>query len=290
MRTAIVTDTNSGMSVSEGREREIFVLPMPVIVDGKDYREGKDVSFQDVFRAMRDGKRVSTASPSPGELKALWDSIFEEGYEEIVYIPMSSGLSSSYSQAALLAETYEGRVYVVDNHRISLTQYESVLDAKAFADRGKTGAEIKDILEANTYGATIYLTVESIEYLRKSGRVTPAALALAAFLKIKPILTIQGEKLDAFAKARGMRAAMKKMLDATAADLKQKYPDTPKQKILVGAAGTLVQEEEVGQWSSRVREAFPDYTFLYHPLSCSVACHTGPGAVGTGFVAMERYA
>ncbi|MBQ9063372.1 MAG: DegV family EDD domain-containing protein [Eubacterium sp.] len=149
MRTAIVTDTNSGMSVPEGKERGIFVLPMPVIVDGKDYREGKDVSFQDVFRAMEAGKRVSTASPSPGELKALWDSIFEEGYEEIVYIPMSSGLSSSYSQAALLAETYEGRVYVVDNHRISLTQYESVLDAKAFADEGKTGAAIREILEKN---------------------------------------------------------------------------------------------------------------------------------------------
>ncbi|MBR2189041.1 MAG: DegV family protein [Eubacterium sp.] len=290
MHTGVVTDTNSGMSVREGQERGIYVLAMPVIVDGKVYHEGQDVSFQELFQAMEAEKQVSTSSPSPLELQEVWDRAFADGCDELVYIPMSSGLSSSCEQAKLLAEQYDGRVYVADNHRISLTQYESVLDAKAMADNGKSAAEIKERLEDNTYGATIYLTVDSLDYLRKSGRITAAAHALAALLKIRPILTIQGEKIDAFAKARGIRSAMRKMIEATAQDLREKFQEIPKKKILIGAAGTLVRQEDIDQWSERVRAAFPGYTFLYHPLSCSVACHTGPGAVGTGFVIMDRVA
>ena len=288
MRTAIVTDTNSGMSVKEGEDRGIFVLPMPVIIDGQMHLEGVDVSYSEVFRAMADHKTVSTSQPSLGEVHELWDRVFREGFDEIVYIPMSSGLSSSCSSARGLAEQYDGKVHVVDNHRISLTLYESVLDAKALADKGKTAEEIQTRLEEQTSDATIYLTVNSVEHLKKSGRITDAAIKIAKLLKIKPVLTIQGEKLDAFAKTRGMLAAERKMLAATEHDLNERFRDTPKKHVLVGAAGTLLTEEEIERWSDKIKKAFPGYPYLYHPLSCSIACHTGPGAMATGFVYMDR--
>ncbi len=288
MRTAIITDTNSGMSVEEGWQRGIYVLPMPVIIDGEMLLEGVNVTYAEVFKAMAEHRRVSTSQPSLGEVHDLWKRIFEEGYEELVYIPMSSGLSSSYASAKGLAAEFGDKVQVVDNHRISLTLYESVLDAKALADKGWGAEEIRIRLEEQTSAATIYLTVNSIEYLKKSGRITSAGIALAALLKIRPVLTIQGERLDAFAKARGILAAEKKMLVATFQDLHEHFRNTPKANILVGAAGTLLTQEEIDRWSKKVKEAFPGYPFLYHPLSCSIACHTGPGAVGTGFVYMDR--
>ena len=288
MRTAIVTDTNSGMSVSEGRQRGIFVLPMPVIIDGKTYLEGENVSYSEVFRAMAENKGVSTSQPSPGDVHDLWRQILSKGYDEIVYIPMSSGLSSSYHTAACLAEDFGGNVRVVDNHRISLTLYESILDAKEMADQGNDAESIKKKLEERAFDATIYITVDSIEHLKKSGRVTAAGAALAMFLKIRPVLTIQGERLDAFAKVRGILAAERRMLEATKRDLQVRFANHPKNKILVGAAGTLVSEEDIRRWSEKIKAAFPGYPFLYHPLSCSIACHTGPNAIGAGFVCMDR--
>lgn len=288
MKTAIATDTNSGMSVSEGRQRGIFVLPMPVIIDGKTYLEGENVSYSEVFQAMADNKSVSTSQPSPGDVHDLWRQIIDQGYDEIVYIPMSSGLSSSYHTAACLAEDFGGTVRVVDNHRISLTLYESILDAKEMADQGLDAEAIQKRLEEKAYNTTIYITVDSIEHLKKSGRVTAAGAALAMFLKIRPVLTIQGERLDAFAKVRGILAAERRMLEATRQDLLAKFGDRPKDKILVGAAGTLVSQEDIKRWSDKIKAAFPGYPFLYHPLSCSIACHTGPNAIGAGFVCLDR--
>ena len=288
MQTAVVTDTNSGMTAEEGGTRGIYVIPMPVIIDGKTYHEGVDVTYTEVFRAMEEGRQVSTSQPSPGDVLAIWKQALSDGYEEVVYIPMSSGLSGSCAAAKGLAADFGGRVEVADNHRISLTMYESVLDAKAMADRGLRAAEIRQRLEDHSMDATIYLTVNSVEYLKKSGRITPAGAALARILKIKPVLTIQGEKLDAFARVRGMIAAGRKMIEATYQDLQSRFADTPKAKVLVGAAGTLTTQEEIERWSARVREAFPGYDFLYHPLSCSIACHTGPGAAGAGFVYLDR--
>ena len=288
MRTAIVTDTNSSMSVDEGRERGIYVLPMPVIIDGETYLEGQNITYTEVFRAMADHKSVSTSQPSPGDVSDLWDQVFSDGYDELVYIPMSSGLSSSYQTAQRLSEDFNGKVQVADNHRISLTLYESILDAKALADQGKSAAEIKQSLEENAYNATIYITVDSLDYLKKSGRVTATAAALASLLKIRPVLTIQGERLDAFAKVRGVRAAEKRMLEATVNDLATQFGERPKKSVLVGAAGTLVDQEAIARWSEMVEAAFPGYPYLYHPLSCSIACHTGPNAFATGFVCMER--
>ena len=218
----------------------------------------------------------------------MWDQVFSDGYDELVYIPMSSGLSSSYQTAQRLSEDFNGKVQVADNHRISLTLYESILDAKALADQGKSAAEIKQSLEENAYNATIYITVDSLDYLKKSGRVTATAAALASLLKIRPVLTIQGERLDAFAKVRGVRAAEKRMLEATVNDLATQFGERPKKSVLVGAAGTLVDQEAIARWSEMVEAAFPGYPYLYHPLSCSIACHTGPNAFATGFVCMER--
>ena len=288
MRTAVVTDTNSGMSVEEGERRGIFVLPMPVIIDGEMRLEGVDISYSEVFHAMAEHKNVSTSQPSIGEVHDLWKKVLADGYDELVYIPMSSGLSSSFASASGLAMDFGGRVQVVDNHRISLTLYESVLDAKALADQEWSARQIRERLEEQTSDATIYLTVNSIEYLKKSGRITDAGIALAKLLKIKPVLTIQGERLDAFAKTRGILAAERKMILATYHDLQERFYHTPKEHILVGAAGTLLTKEEIRRWSEKIREAFPGYPFLYHPLSCSIACHTGPGAMGTGFVFMDR--
>ena len=288
MKTAIATDTNSGMAVSEGRQRGIFVLPMPVIIDGKTYLEGENVSYSEVFQAMAENKSVSTSQPSPGDVHDLWRQIIDQGYDEIVYIPMSSGLSSSYHTAACLAEDFGGTVRVVDNHRISLTLYESILDAKEMADQGLDAETIQKRLEEKAYNTTIYITVDSIEHLKKSGRVTAAGAALAMFLKIRPVLTIQGERLDAFAKVRGILAAERRMLEATRQDLLAKFGDRPKDKILVGAAGTLVSQEDIKRWSDKIKAAFPGYPFLYHPLSCSIACHTGPNAIGAGFVCLDR--
>ena len=288
MKTAIVTDTNSSMSVEEGKCRGIFVLPMPVIIDGIAYLEGENVSYSEVFRAMAENRSVSTSQPSPGEVQELWENILNQGYDEIVYIPMSSGLSSSYQTACRLADDFEGKVKVADNHRISLTLYESILDAKEMADRGACADEIKNRLEERAMDATIYITVDSIDHLKKSGRVTAAGAALAMFFKIRPVLTIQGERLDAFAKVRGILAAERRMLEATHRDLMERFKDRPKGKILVGAAGTLVSKSDIDRWSEKIKAAFPGYPFLYHPLSCSIACHTGPNAVGMGFVCMDR--
>ena len=288
MHTAIVTDTNSGMSVDEGNRRGIFVIPMPVIVDGDIRLEGLDITYDEIFHAMAEKKNVTTSQPSQGEVLDLWQKVIDEGYDELVYIPMSSGLSSSCASAKGLAEEFGGRVKVVDNHRISLTLYESVLDAKALADQGWSAEAIKERMENQTNDATIYLTVNSIEYLKKSGRITDAGITMAKLFKIKPVLTIQGEKIDAFAKTRGILAAEKEMLKATFRDLHEKFNNTPKRHILVGAAGTLLTKEEIERWSNKIKEAFPGYPFLYHPLSCSIACHTGPGAMGTGFVFMDR--
>ena len=288
MKTAIVTDTNSSMTVAEGEDRGIYVLPMPVIIEGKTYLEGENVTYTEVFRAMAGQKQVSTSQPSPGEVYDLWTHVLNKGYDELVYIPMSSGLSSSYHTAECLAEDFNGKVKVVDNHRISLTLYESILDAKEMADDGCDAETIKKRMEEHAFDTTIYITVDYIEHLKRSGRITAAGAALAAFFKIRPVLTIQGERLDAHAKVRGILAAERRMLEATRHDLNARFASRPKKKTLVGAAGTLVNEADIERWSEKVKAAFPGYPFLYHPLSCSIACHTGPNAIGTGFVCMDR--
>ncbi|MGN1166683.1 MAG: DegV family protein [Lachnospiraceae bacterium] len=282
MRTAIVTDTNSGITIEAGRQSGIYVLPMPVIIEEKCYYEGIDITNRQLYDAMGMDKELSSSQPSPGDVMDMWEQIFTDGYEEIVYIPMSSGLSGSCHSAAQLALEYDQKVQVVDNHRISVTLMESVFDAKALADQGKSAKEIKEYLEENAYRSSIYVTVDSLKYLKKGGRITPRAAAIANILNIKPVLTIQGEKLDLFAKVRGNKQSQKKMIEALKADIVTRFGDVPPERLRIGTAGTFEQEEDAKEWSQMVQSAFPDSKVYYCPLPCSIACHVGINASGLG--------
>ena len=282
MKTAIVTDTNSGITVEEGRKIGIYVLPMPVIIEGKSYLEGVNITNEQLYQAMISDKEVSSSQPSPGDVIALWDDILNDGFDELVYIPMSSGLSGSCHNATQLALDYDSKVWVVDNHRISVTLKESVLDAKALADQGQFAKEIKDYLETTAYHSSIYVTVNSLKYLKKSGRITSPAAAVANILNIKPVLTIQGEKLDLFAKVRGTRQSEKKMIDALKADIADRFTGIPTNRLKIGTAGTFEKKEDANRWLSLVQSAFPQTSVSYIPLSCSIACHVGINAAGIG--------
>ena len=281
MKTAVMTDSNSGITQSEARELGIFSLPMPVIIDGETCYEGIDLTQEMFYASLTGGKEVTTSQPSPGEVIGMWDKILKEGYDEIVHIPMSSGLSNSYESAAGLAADYNGRIQVADNHRISVTLRESVLEAKELADRGLSAGEIKEELERRAYESSIYITVDTLEFLKKGGRITPTAAALGAVLNIKPVLTIQGERLDAFAKVRGMKKGKHKMLEAVRHDLDTRFQDTEMSRIVIGAAGSGLDENEEREWTDMLKEAFPEATVYYNPLSFSIGSHTGPGALGT---------
>lgn len=280
MKTAIVTDTNSGITVEAGKKLGIYVLPMPVIVEDNCYLEGEDITNAELYKAMKDHREVSSSQPSPGSILSLWDSVFQDGFDEIVHIPMSSGLSGSCENAMQLALDYNGKVFVVDNHRISVTLMESVYDAKRLADSGFSAKEIKARLELSAYDASIYITVNSLEYLKKSGRITASAAAIAGILHIKPVLTIQGDKLDLFAKVRGIKQSERKMIEALKQDIATSFADIPAERLRIAAAGTFEKEEEAEAWRSQVQSAFPHASVYYAPLSCSIACHVSAGACG----------
>lgn len=283
MRTAIVTDTNSGITKEIAKEWGIYVIHMPIIINDETFYEGDTISEEDFFTALSSDKQISTSQPSPGDVMDLWDQILDTGYDELVYIPMSSGLSNSCAAATGYAQDYEGKVQVVDNHRISVTMYESVLQARNMAREGASAKEIKDFLEEDAYNSSIYLAVNTLEYLKKGGRVTPAAALLGTVLSIKPILTIQGEKLDSYAKSRGsMKKAQEKMIKAIQSDLEKRFANKDMSKLHIGAAGADLSKTEQEEWVALLKKRFPDYDIFYSPLSASVSVHTGPGAVGIG--------
>lgn len=283
MRTAIVTDTNSGITKEIAKDWGIYVIHMPIIINDETFYEGDTISEEDFFAALSSDKQISTSQPSPGDVMDLWDQLLDNGYNEVVYIPMSSGLSNSCAAATGYAQDYEGKVQVVDNHRISVTMYESVLQARDMANEGASAKEIKEFLEEDAYNSSIYLAVNTLEYLKKGGRVTPAAALLGAVLSIKPILTIQGEKLDSYAKSRGsMKKAEEKMIKAIQSDIEKRFSDRDPSKIHIGAAGAGLSKEEQEEWVALLKKRFPDYSIFYSPLSASVSVHTGPGAVGIG--------
>lgn len=287
MKTAILTDTNSGITVEEGKAYGIYVLPMPVIIEENIYFEGLDITHSQLYQALMNGREVSSSQPSPGDVMALWDQILAEGYDELVYIPMSSGLSGSCHNAIQFASEYDSRVQVVDNHRISVTLMESVFDAKHLADQGYSAAQIKEFLEETAYQASIYISVDSLKYLKKSGRITPAAAAIANMFNIKPVLTIQGEKLDLIAKVRGTKQSEKKMIEALKADLATRFSEVSKDRLQLQTAGTFQTQEDAERWLHLVQETFPEYPVYYRPLSCSIACHVGINAAGIGVTVIE---
>ena len=287
MKTAIMTDTNSGINKKEADELGIFLLPMPVIVKDKTYLEGIDISLGEMYEMMEDGIETSTSQPSPGSLMEMWDDILEE-YDEVVHIPMTSGLSGSCENARGLARGYKGRVIVVDNHRISVPQRESVLEAKKMADMGKNGQEIAEYLEESGKDSSIYITVSDLKYLQRSGRLGSTSAFLGSLLNIKPILTIQGEKIDAFAKCRGIKLCERKMIEALENDINVRFKDVPKENIQVVVAGTLKEQDEIDQWTKAVQEAFPYSRVYYNALPCSILSHAGPGCKGLGAV-VKKY-
>ena len=275
-KTAIVTDSNSGITQKESKEMGIHVLPMPFFVNEKPYFEDISLSQEEFYKQLGENADISTSQPSPGDVMSLWDELLKE-YDEIVHIPMSSGLSASCETAMMLAKDYKGKVQVVNNQRISVTMRSAVLDAMRLRDAGKSAAQIKEILEKERLQASIYITVDTLYSLKKGGRITPAAAALGTVLNLKPVLQIQGEKLDSFAKVRGWKAAKRTMLKAIDDDLKKRFADV-KDDMILGIAYTC-DKETAAEWRAEVEQAFPGYEILEDPLSLSVACHIGPGSM-----------
>ena len=280
MKTAVMTDTNSGITLEEGNRYGIYVLPMPVIIDGKDYLDELTLTHDILYKALNENRDIVSSQPSPGSLTEMWDKILSDGYDELVYIPMSSGLSGSCSTAKALAADYDGKVVVIDNHRISITLLDSVYDAKYLSNTGKNASEIKAVLEENAYQNDIYITLHSLKRITKTGRITAAGAAIATVLNLKPILKIQGGKLDAYARVRGMASAEEKMFEAVHKDLEGKYAGVPKDKLSIGAAGTLEDKRAAKQWVDKVKAEFPGYKVTYRPLACSIACHIGTNTQG----------
>lgn len=288
MKTAIITDTNSGITRKEADDLGIFLIPMPIIIDEQIYYEGVNLSSETFYSDLTGGKDISTSQPSPGDVMDMWNKILSSGYDELVHIPMSSGLSNSCETAIGLSKEFKGNVVVADNHRISVTLRESVLEAKRLADSGLSAKEIKDYLEKTAYDASIYIAVDTLEFLKKGGRITPAAAALGAVLNIKPILSIQGEKLDAFAKVRGMKKCRAKMIEALQNDLNTRFKNVDKGQIRLCTAGTALSPEDAEEWRKCVSEAFGGADVYYNPLSFSIGTHTGPGAMGIGLVVVTK--
>ena len=285
-RIAIMTDSNSGIMPAEASNYGIHVLPMPIIIDGTTYFEGIDITVEEFYQKQTSGSVITTSQPSPGDVTGMWDRLLQT-HDEIVFIPMSSGLSNTCQTALLLAdeEPYKDRVFVADNHRISVTQALSVLDAKSLAEKGLTAREIRDILEEEAMDATIYIAVDTLEYLKKGGRITAAAATLGTILKIKPVLTIQGDKLDSFAKARGMKSAFRVMVEAVKADFTSRLSHLREQGLLkVGIANTMMDPDKLEELKEEMKKNFPDMELVYFPLTMSIGTHVGPGGLGIGAV------
>ena len=278
MKVAIITDSNSGITQEEGKQLGIRIVPMPFMINGEEYLEDITLTQQEFYAKLGEGSDISTSQPSPESIMALWDEVLEE-YDEIVHIPMSSGLSGSCQTAMMLAEDYDGKVEVVNNQRISVTQRQSALDAKELAAKGMCAAEIKEKLEAVKFDSSIYITLDTLKYLKKGGRITPAAAALGTLLRLKPVLTVQGEKLDAFAKARTMKQAKSMMVAAITKDLEERFGDRTGKNVHLAVAHTDNQEE-ADEFAKELRELFPTTgEIVIAPLSLSVSCHIGPGSL-----------
>ena len=273
-RVAVLTDSNSGITQAEGKELGIGILPMPFFIDGEEYFEEITLSQEEFYERLKANHDIKTSQPAPGDVMGLWDKYLEE-YDDIVYITMSSGLSSTCETAMMMEDDYDGRVPVVNNQRISVTQRQSVKDAIWLASEGKSAAGIREILEKNKFESSIYITVDTLKYLKKGGRITPAAAAIGTVLNLKPVLQIQGEKLDAYAKVRGWKQAKKTMLDAMEKDLLHRFGNQP---VHLEAAYTC-SDEEAQKWKEEIEDRFPQYKVEMDRLSLSVACHIGPGAM-----------
>ena len=276
-KVVIVTDSNSGITQAEAKELGVVILPMPFYINEEMFYEDIDLTQEQFYERLAEGGDIKTSMPLVGDVTDKWDELLKE-YDEIVHIPMSSGLSSSCETAYMLSQDYDGKVQVVNNQRISVTMRQSVMDAKAMADAGKSAEEIKEVLEEEKFNSSIYIMVDTLEYLKKGGRITPAAAALGTLLKLKPVLQIQGEKLDAFAKARTVKQAKSIMIEAMKADFEKRFDSPDGAKMNLEMAYTF-DKEAAEAFRAEVQEAFPNNEIIMNPLSLSVSCHIGPGAL-----------
>ena len=279
MKIAVVTDSNSGITQAQAKEMGVAVLPMPFMIDGETYYEDITLTREQFYQRLKDNADIATSQPTPDSILKMWDKLLKE-YDQIIHIPMSSGLSGSCSTAMMLAgeDEYEGKVFVVDNRRISVTQYQSVKDAQMLAAMGMDGTQIKKRLEETAADSVIFITVDTLKYLKKGGRITPAAAALGTLLKIKPVLIILGEKLDSFAKARTMKQAKTMMMNAIQKELDGRLHDSECRNCHLAIAHTD-NEEAALEFKKEVEERFPNADVYMAPLSLIIACHIGPGSL-----------
>lgn len=276
-KVAVVSDSNSGITQTQAKELEVTILPMPFFAGDKTFYEDVDLTQEEFYQMLSEDTDISTSMPLVGNVTDTWDELLKE-YDEIVHIPMSSGLSGSCQTAMMLAQDYDGKVQVVNNQRISVTQRQSVLDAMALAEQGRGAAEIREILEREKFESSIYIMVDTLYYLKKGGRITPAAAAIGSLLKLKPVLQIQGEKLDSFAKARTVKQAKSMMIDAMKNDFANRFKDPNGEHLYLEMAYTH-DTEAAEAFKKEVQEAFPGMEIVMQPLSLSVSCHIGPGAL-----------
>lgn len=274
---AVVTDSNSGITQAEAKKLGIYVLPMPFMINEETFYEDITLTQEEFYNRLSEGASVITSQPTPDSIMGLWDDLLKE-YEEIVHIPMSSGLSGSCQSAIMLSKEYDNRVQVVNNQRISVTQRQATLDALTLMERGMNAEQIKDFLEADRFNSSIYIMLDTLYYLKKGGRITPAAAALGTILKLKPVLQIQGEKLDAFAKARTVSQGKSIMTNAIKNDMENRFGGVNKETIWLQIAYTYDKEAAL-KYKEEVQEIFPGFDIHMDPLSLSVACHIGPGAL-----------
>ena len=277
-KVAIVTDSNSGITQSEAKEYGVTVMPMPFFINDQTYYEDIDLTQEDFYQKLSEDANISTSMPLVGNVTDTWDALLQD-YDEIVHIPMSSGLSGSCETAIMLSQDYDGRVQVVNNQRISVTQRQSVLDAKELAEKGYSAEAIKEILEREKMESSIYIMVDTLYYLKKGGRITPAAAALGTLLKLKPVLQIQGEKLDAYSKTRGKKQAKRVMLKAMQNDWENRFAEYVKRGEMCLQSAYTGNEEEALEFKKEIAEVFPGIEIVQNPLSLSVACHIGHGAI-----------
>ncbi|MBP5607193.1 MAG: DegV family protein [Lachnospiraceae bacterium] len=283
MKTAVVTDSNSGIFGDEARSLGIHVIPMPVIIDDHTFFENEDVTHSQFFEAQLADRKVTSSQPSPGTVIDLWELVLDTA-DEIIYIPMSSGLSGSYQSAIMLADDFEGKVEVVDNHRVSVTQRQSVMQACRYAGEGMNAVQIKAKLEEDALNSCIYLTVESLEYFKRSGRITPAAAMLGGLLNIKPVLVCRGDKFDTYQKIRGVEKSRAAVLEALKAEREKNYSQYSDDQLIIGCAGSFLNREDALNWEKQVQDILPGIETFYDDLSLSVCCHTGPNAAGAGIM------
>ena len=276
-KIAIVTDSNSGITQAQAKEMGLHVLPMPFMINNETFYEDITLTQDEFYRRLAEGANVVTSQPTPDSVMKMWDELLQD-YDEIVHIPMSSGLSGSCQSAIMLAKDYDNKVQVVNNQRISVTQRQSTLDALKLVERGMDAKQIKDFLEEDKFNSSIYIMLDTLYYLKKGGRITPAAAALGTILKLKPVLQIQGDKLDAFAKARTVSQGKSIMINAIRNDMEKRFGGASSDNIWLQIAYTY-DLDAAKQLKEEVQAQFPNFDINMDPLSLSVACHIGPGAL-----------